>query len=232
MMTTMYKTSIIPWKKVLKINSQNKFKLKHLKLLILFLIISSFTPTLLIGQELEKEVKYADTEGKYISKKEFNKCLKAGLLSKTVENEKTIIHYLTFNSYKGTLTETENKQIRLMLEKIVNKEIDSNRTIVIHLYNKNDDKLIHDINYSRYWNAVDRSRERTLRIFDVFLIGNKDSGIIPNPKNNLYLDSYNFLNNTFFNNSDLDYNHLYIRPDGNYKIYIGFFDNLYILDGA
>jgi hypothetical protein len=206
--------------------------LKYLKLLILFLAISSFTPTLLLGQELEKEMKYADTEGNYISKKEFNKCLKAGLLSKTIENEKTIVHYLTFNSYKGTLTETENKQIRLMLEKIVNKEIDSNRTIVIHLYNKKDDKLLHDINYRRYWNAVDERNEQAIRIYDVFLIGNKESGIISNPENHVYIDSYNFINNTFFNNSDLDYNHLYIRPDGTYRIFLGFFDNLYILDGA
>jgi hypothetical protein len=200
--------------------------LKYLKLLILFFTISSITPTLLLGQEIEKEIKYANADGEYISKKSFNNCLKAGYLSKTVENEETIVHYLSLNSYKGTLTDTENKQIRLMLEKIVGKEIDSNRTVVIHLYNKNDEQLRKDKNNLRYWSWIKKNSNK----IEAYLIGNKDSGIIPHPKNHLYLDSYNFFNKTFFNNSDLDYNHLYIKPDGSYRLFLGKQDTIEVLD--
>ena len=206
--------------------------MKYFKLLIISFLLSYFVPTNTFGQNAKKEVKYADINGNYISKRAFNKYIKAGFLCKIVEDENFKVLYLRYNSYEGKLTAIEHDQIRLMIEKIVGKEIDSNRTIVIHLFNKNDKKLQHDINYKRYWYQVEKSKERTVKIYDAFLIGNKDSGIISNPENHVYVDSYNFLNNTFFNNSILEYNHITIRPDGAYKIFKGFFDILYVLDRA
>ncbi|TYA58874.1 hypothetical protein [Formosa maritima] len=204
--------------------------MKYFKLLTLSLILLCFVSNVTFGQNTKKKVKYVDASGIYISEKEFNKCLKSGYIEKSVEKDNLVVHYLVHNSYEGKLTETENTQIRLMIGKIVGKDIDSNRIIVIHLYNKNDDKLLQDINYKRYWYQVSKSRERSIKIYDSFLIGNKNSGIIPNLENHLYLDSYNFLNKTFFNNSDLDYNHVIIRPDRTYRIFLGFFDNLNVLD--
>ncbi|WP_417873647.1 hypothetical protein [Xanthomarina gelatinilytica] len=204
--------------------------MKHLKSLIFIFFISCFTSNALFGQNVKKEVKYINIDGEHISERKYNKCIKKGFIDNIIENEEYIVHYLSYNLYEGKLTTIEHEQIRLMIEKIVGKEIDSNRTILIHLYNKNDQQLNIDINYSRYWYQVEKSRERTIKIFDSFLIGNKDSGITPNPENHVYVDSYNFLNNTFLNNSKLDYNHISIRPDGTYKIFKGFYDILFVLD--
>ena len=173
-------------------------------------------------------MKYIDFKGNYISEKKINSFLQDGFFSKTFENHATIDHKLYINTYDGKLTPTEYIQVKLMIEKIVTKEIDSNKTIVIHLYNKNDKKLLHDIKYKRYWNSLKKHPNR----IESFLIGNNDSDIISNLKNHVYIDSYNFLVKSFFKNSELDFNHLVLKPDGTYKLYLGNYDILVILDGA
>ena len=187
-----------------------------------------FVSTNAYSQNAKKVVKYVDLKGNYISEKKYNSYLHDGFLSKAFENYATIDHNLYMNTYESKLTPTEYVQVKLMIEKIVAKKIDSNKTILIHLYNKNNKKLQHDINYKRYWKSQKKYSNRA----ESFLIGNNDSGILPNPENHVYIDSYNFLDNTFFKNSELDYNHLIFKPDGTYKLYLGNYNILSVLDGA
>jgi hypothetical protein len=202
--------------------------LKIFKLLLFFEIIICFVSTNTFGQVAKKTIKYVDLKGNYISEKKYNSYLKDGFLSKPFENYATIDHHLYMNTYEGKLTPPEDAQVKLMIEKIVAKEIDINKTILIHLYNKNDEQLQHDINYKRYWNWLKKNPNR----IESYLIGNKDSGIVPNPEKHVYVDSYNFFYNTFFKKTELDYNHVVIKPDGTYKLYHGNYDILGVLDGA
>ncbi|MCX7549435.1 hypothetical protein [Xanthomarina sp. F2636L] len=202
--------------------------MKYLKLLFISTLLTCFVPKNTFGQNANKKVKYADAKGVYISEKRFNECLKAGYPTTTIEEDRIIVHFLSRNYFEGKLTQTENEQVRLMVEKIVGKDIDSNKTIAIHLYKKNDKQLQRDIKYKRYWKWIKKNPNR----IEAFLIGNKDSGIIPNPEKHVYVDSYNFLNNTFFNNSELDYNHLAFKPDGTYRLFLGEYDILGVIDGT
>jgi hypothetical protein len=202
--------------------------LNYSKSLIIFFIIICSVPKNVLGQDSNKDVKYADAKGVYISEKKFNECLKAGYPTKTIEEDGITIHFLSQNFIVDKLTQTENEQVRLIIDKIVGKDIDRNKAISIHLYKKNDKKLQHDIKYKRYWRWIKKNPNR----IEAFLIGDKNSGITPNPEKHVYIDSYNFFYNTFFNNSELDYNHIIFKPDGTYKLYHGNYDNLGVIDGA
>ena len=202
--------------------------MKYFKPLIISFLLSCFVPTNVLGQNSKKKVKYADAKGIYISEKKFNECLIAGYPTQTIVEDEITVHFLSQNFIEGKLTQTENEQVRLMIEKIVGKDINRNKAIGIHLYKKNDKNLQHDIKYKRYWKWIKKNPNR----IEGYLIGNKDSGIIPNPEKHVYVDSYNFFYNTFFNNSELDYNHIIFKPDGTYKLYHGNYDNLGVIDGA
>lgn len=202
--------------------------MKYFKRLLITFLFTCFVSTNVFSQNAKKVVKYVDLKGNYISEKKYISYLQDGFLSKTFENYATIDHKLYMNTYESKLTPTEYVQVKLMIEKIVAKEIDSNRTIVIHLYYKNDKKLLHDVKYKRYWNSLKKHPNR----IESFLIGNNDSGIISNLEKHVHIDYYNFLDKTFFKNSELDFNHLVLKPDGSYKLYLGNYDTLAILDGA
>ena len=202
--------------------------MKYFKPFIISFLLSCFVPTIALGQGSKKKVKYADARGIYISEKKFKECLIAGYPTQTIVEDRITVHFLSQNFIKGKLTQTENEQVRLMIEKIIGKDIDRNKVISIHLYKKNDKNLQHDIKYKRYWKWVKKNPSR----IEGYLIGNKDSGIIPSPEKHVYVDSYNFFYNTFFGNSELDYNHIIFKTDGTYKLYHGNYDNLGVIDGA
>jgi len=201
--------------------------LKNFKLIILFLISFCFVPTNTFGQNAKK-VKYADAKGVYISEKKFNECLIAGYPTQTIVEDGITVHFLSQNFIVGQLTQVENEQVRLMIEKIVGYDIDRNKAIGIHLYKKNDKKLQHDIKYKRYWRWI----KKNPKSIEGFLIGYKNSGIVPDPGKHVYVDTYNFFYNTFFNISELDYNHVVFKQDGTFKLYHGNYDILGAIDGA
>jgi|SRR5690554_653853 len=89
-----------------------------------------------LGQDSGKKVKYADAQGVYISEKKFNECLMAGYPTKTIVEDGITVNFLSQNFIEDKLTQTENEQVRLILEKIVGKDIDRNKAIAIHLYKK------------------------------------------------------------------------------------------------
>ncbi|WP_417857485.1 hypothetical protein [Xanthomarina gelatinilytica] len=202
--------------------------MKIFKLILFFEIIFCFVTVNTFGQNASKKVKYADANGVYISEKKFNECLNAGYPIKTIEEDEITVHFLSQNFIEGKFTQTENEQVRLMINKIVGYDIDRNKAMSIHLYKKNDKKLKHDIKYKRYWRWIKKNPNR----IEGILIGYKDSGIVPNPEKHVYVDSYNFFYNTFFKKTELDYNHVVIKPDGTYKLYHGNYDILGVLDGA
>jgi hypothetical protein len=188
----------------------------------LFLMHTTF------AQNKEKQIRYANTEGIYISEIEFNENLKKGLYSKKIENDSVIVNWLIFKTFEGNLTKKEYDQIHIMLQKITEKELDSNKTIIIHHHKSNNELLMDDIKNKKYWNWVKRNNKRVAS----FLIGSKNSGIIAIPKKHLFIDLYDFFNNLFFKKSAFDYNHIYIKPDGSFKLFFGKFDILMILDFA
>lgn len=202
--------------------------MKNFKLLIISFLLSCFVITIALGQNSKNKVKYADAKGTYISEKKFNECLIAGYPTITIVEDGLTVHFLSQNFIDGKLTQAENEQVRLIIEKIVGKNIDSNKVISIHLYKKYDKKLKHDIKYKRYWKWIKKNPNK----IEGYLIVNKDSGIKQNPEKHVFIDSYNFFYNTFFSNSKLDYNHIVFKPDGNYKLYHGNYDNLGVIDGA
>src|SRR5690554_7875936 len=112
----------------------------------------------------------------------------AGYPTKIIVEDGITVNFLSQNFIEDKLTQTENEQVRLILEKIVGKDIDRNKAIAIHLYKKNDKKLQHDIKYKRYWRSIKRNPNR----IEGYLIVSKDSSIKQNPEKDVYIDSYNF----------------------------------------
>ncbi|WAC01398.1 hypothetical protein N7U66_15250 [Lacinutrix neustonica] len=76
----------------------------------------------------------------------------------------------------------------MILAKIIGPEFNGDKNLMIHLYDKNTKKIKADLENERYWDWNKNNSHK----YQSFLIGSKNSNVMEDAKNHLYLDQYDF----------------------------------------
>ena len=141
------------------------------------------------------------------------------------ENDSLITYNIFPRKSIGKLDSLELEQVRTLLSKIIGSEFDPGKKAMIHLYSNNEANIYVDSNYRRYWNWIETNSQS----YQAFLIGTKDSQIVPD-SDHIYIDEYNLLEHLFFKQSPFQTNHFLLKPDGEIYTYFGVQDILTVLD--
>ena len=176
------------------------------------------------SQEVSKKNYYL-LDNQKIPEELFETLDKKKIFTRKVENDTAVIKYIYRRKNFSQLDSTQHVQTKKILSKITNFDFDENVKTMIHLY-KNDEQIYKDAEYKKYWRWIKKNSDR----YQAFLIGTRNSGVQAQGKKHIYLDSYDFLNNVFFENSDFEINHLLIKPTGEIYVYYGINDILHVLD--
>lgn len=185
---------------------------------IILLIVNTF-----FGQS-EKQVVFMDSNGKIIASRDIKRADSNRQFLRVIENDTAIIKILQPRKHEIILNVLQFTQLKMLLKKIIGNSYDERKNTMIHLYRKADTN--EDENYSQYWNYIALHSDK----LQAYLIGTKNSGIKRNFDKNIYIDTYDMLNNMFFKDSPYDLNHIYIGSNGEISYFYGLEDILWILD--
>lgn len=126
----------------------------------------------------------------------------------------------------GQLNTSQLEKTNEFLTKSINKDHDINIPVIIHFFDGKNEILTASLENKRYWKWIKKNSKK----IQSYLIVPKGSNITPNQKNHLHKDDKEFLKKLFFENSNFEINHVYIKPNGEVKIFYGNEDIIEVLD--
>ncbi|AOW19427.1 hypothetical protein [Urechidicola croceus] len=138
-----------------------------------------FTIVLFGQKNIEKLDIYSNENKEIISINEFNtKCKNVVFHCKKYETDSLIINKVLYRYYFGEISKQENKQVRIYLNRLANKDIDTTKNIIIYFkerlvgFNQSIEECTYDVdksiqeNYSIYLNNVTNQSHNEMSLLD------------------------------------------------------------------
>ena len=161
-----------------------------------------------------------------ITKSDFETFNPNKIYVKTIENDTAIVELVNLRKTIGKLDSISFRQVKMLLSNIIGDEFNPHKNTLVHLYRENNNNIYTDSQYRKYWKHIKSHSKK----YQAYLLTNNESHRVEDKNEHIFIDAYNVLDKLFFQASDAQLNHFFLKPNGEIYTYFGIDDILDILD--